>query len=102
MCFTAFIVHGVPPHCITSVLLLPVIKVKASKLQCMDNYRPIALILTKALERILPTRLEMFVLTTDNESKTLEENMVLMCVYSVKKTQLLCSVLRKFNHIYVF
>ena len=35
----------------------------------MGNYRPIALtsILSKVLERILLTRLEMFVLTTDNQ-----------------------------------
>lgn len=43
MCFTSFIVHGVLPDSITSMLLVPVIKDKAGKLNSMDNYRPIAL-----------------------------------------------------------
>ncbi len=65
MCFTGFMVHGVLPDSITSVLLVPVIKDKAGKLNSMDNYRPIALasILSKVQEIILLTRLEMFVLT---------------------------------------
>ena len=38
MCFTGFMIHGVLPDSLTSVLLVPVIKDKVGKLNCMDNY----------------------------------------------------------------
>ena len=87
MCFTGLIVHGVLPDAIISVLLVPVIKDKAGKLNSMDNYRPIALasILSKGLERILPTRLEMFVLTTDNQFGFKRKDGTDMCIYALKK-----------------
>lgn len=58
MCFTGFMVRGV----LISLLLVPVIKDTALERNSMDNYRPIALnsILSKVLERILQTRLEIF------------------------------------------
>lgn len=61
MCFNGCLVHGVLPNALMSVMLLPVLKDKAGKLNSIDNYRPIALasILSKVLERILLTKLEM-------------------------------------------
>lgn len=43
LCFTGLLVHGVLPDSILSVLLVPVLKEKAGRLNSMDNYRPIAL-----------------------------------------------------------
>ena len=69
MCFSGIMVHGVLPDSILSVLLVPVLKEKAGKLNSMDNYRPIALAipLSKVLEKIILNRIEMYVLTTDNQ-----------------------------------
>ena len=49
---------------IPSVLLVPVLKEKAGKLNSMDNYRPIALAstLSKVLEKNILNRIEMYVL----------------------------------------
>src|SRR4029434_6577159 len=61
MCLTGIMVDGVLPTSIMSVLLVPVLKNKAGKLNSIDNYRPIALasILSKVFERILLMKLEM-------------------------------------------
>ena len=55
MCFNGCLLHGVLPNAIMSVILVPVLKEKAGKLNNIDNYRHIALasILSKILERIL-------------------------------------------------
>lgn len=87
MCFTGLLVHGILPDSITSVLLVPVIKDKVGKINSIDNYRPIALasILSKVLERILLTRLEMFVLTTDNQFGFKRKHGTdTMCIHALK------------------
>ena len=69
ICFTGFLVHGILPDSILSVLLVPVIKDKAGKINSSENYWPIALasILSKVLERTILGRLEQFILTSDNQ-----------------------------------
>ncbi len=85
MCFTGFLVHGVLPNSIMSVLLLPVLKDKAGKLNSIDNYRPIALasILSKVVGRILLTKLEMYVLTTDNQFGFKRKHGTNLCIYAL-------------------
>ena len=87
MCFTGFMIHGVLPDSLTSVLLVPVIKDKVGKLNCMDNYRPIALasILSKVLERILLTRIETFILTMDNQFGFKRNHSTDMCIHALKE-----------------
>lgn len=56
ICFTGLVGHGILPDSLMSVILVPVIKdkaSKASKVSSIDNYRPIALasILSKVLEK---------------------------------------------------
>ena len=87
MCFTGFMVHGVLPNSILSVLLVPVLKDKAGKLNSRDNYRPIALasIISKVLERILLTRMEMYVLTTDNQFGFKRKHSTDLCIYGLKE-----------------
>ncbi len=48
---------------------MPIIEDKAGKINCLDNYRPIALASTssKVLERTLLNRLEKFVLTSNSQ-----------------------------------
>lgn len=40
--FTGLLIHGILPDSMLSILLAPVIKDKAGKVGCLDNYRPIA------------------------------------------------------------
>ena len=55
---TGFMIHGILPNSMLSILLVPVLKDKAGRVSCMDNYRPIALaiILSKVVERIMLDR----------------------------------------------
>uniref|UniRef100_A0A8C1PP13 Reverse transcriptase domain-containing protein n=1 Tax=Cyprinus carpio TaxID=7962 RepID=A0A8C1PP13_CYPCA len=87
MCFNGCLVHGVLPNAFMSVLLLPVLKDKAGKLNSIDNYRPIALasILSKVLERILLTKLEMYVLTADNQFGFKRKHGTDLCIYALKE-----------------
>lgn len=59
---------GIVPHPIMR-LLVPVIKDKADQINNTDKYRPIALasILSTVQEQTLLNRLEMFMLTHDNQ-----------------------------------
>lgn len=87
MCFTGFLTHGLLPDSITSVVLVPVIKDKAAKLNSLQNYRPIALasVISKVLENILYTRLEMYVLTSDNQFGFKKRHGTDMCIYALKE-----------------
>ncbi len=60
MCITGLLIHAILPNNMISVILVPVIKDKTGKINCNDNYRPIALasVLSKVLETILLSRLE--------------------------------------------
>lgn len=77
-------VHGVLPESILSVLLVPVLKDKAGKLNSMDNFRPIAFasIMSKVLERILLTRLEMYLLTVVNQFGFKRKHSTDLCIYA--------------------
>ena len=87
MCLTGIMVHGVLPNSIMSVLLVPVLKDKAGKLNSIDNYRPIALasILSKVFERILLMKLEMYVLTADNQFGFKRKHGTDLCIYALKE-----------------
>ncbi len=53
----------------------------------MDNYRPIALasILSKVLERIILNRMEMYVLTTDNQFGLQRKHSTGLCIFALKE-----------------
>ena len=86
-CFTGFFVHGFLPDSMISVLLAPVVKDKAGKITSKDNYRPIALasIVSKALERILLTRLEEFLTTQDNQFGFKKSHGTDQCIFVLKE-----------------
>lgn len=69
LCLTGFLYHGVLPDSMLSVMLVPVIKGKAGKINGMDNYRLIALasLYSLVLEKILLSRLEKYVAIADNQ-----------------------------------
>ena len=87
MYFNGCLVHGFLPNAIMYVMLVPVLKDKAGKLNSIDNYRPIALasILPKVLEKILLTKTETYVLTTDNQFGFKIKHRTDLCIYSIKE-----------------
>uniref|UniRef100_A0A3P9H128 Reverse transcriptase domain-containing protein n=1 Tax=Oryzias latipes TaxID=8090 RepID=A0A3P9H128_ORYLA len=87
MCFTAFLVHGFLPDSMIAVMLVPVIKNKAGKIGCTENYRPIALasILSKLFEIILLDMITEFVKTTHNQFGFKEKLGTDMCIYALKE-----------------
>ena len=66
---TGFMIHGIIPDSMLSILLVPVLKDKAGWVSCMDNYRPIALasILSNVVERILLDRVSGYLSSCDNQ-----------------------------------
>lgn len=41
LCFTGFIIHVILPDSMLCILLVSVIKDKAGKVSCLDNYKPV-------------------------------------------------------------
>ncbi|XP_016519354.1 RNA-directed DNA polymerase from mobile element jockey-like [Poecilia formosa] len=87
MCFTGYLVHGLLPNSVLSVILVPIIKVKAGKISSLENYRPIALAssLSKVLERVLLNTLEEFVLTSDNQFGFKPKHGTDMCIFMLQE-----------------
>jgi len=90
MCITGFLVHGTLPENMISVILVPVIKDKAGKINSKANYRPIALasVLSKVLEIILLNRLELYLLTNANQYGFKHKHGTDMAIYALKETVL--------------
>lgn len=67
--FTGFLIHGVLPESMLTVLLVPVIKDKTGKISSIENYRPIALanIISKVFEHILMDQRKEYLVTTNNQ-----------------------------------
>ena len=87
MCFSSFFVHGILPDSMMSVVLVPVIKNKCGNINSQDNYRPIALatILSKLIERIILNRIEMFLITNDNQFGFKKDHGTDQCIYILKE-----------------
>ena len=87
LCFSGLLAHGILPHSLLSVLLVPVIKDKTCKASSTDNYRPIALasIISKVLERIILERLQGYVETTDNQFGFKHKHGTDLCIYALKE-----------------
>jgi hypothetical protein len=80
-------VHGTIPDSMISVILIPVIKDKTGKINSKDNYRHIALasILSKIFEHVLYDRLELYLLTNDNQYGFKRKHGTDMCIYALKE-----------------
>ncbi len=71
-----------------SVILVPVIKDKTGKINNKDNYRPIVLasILSKIFEKVLFMRLELYLLTNDNQYGFKHKHVyIYICIYALKE-----------------
>ena len=86
-CITSFLVHGFLPDSLMSVVLCPIIKDKAGKINSKDNYRPIAIasIMSKLLERILLDRLDNFVITSSHQFGFKSKHSTDACIYVLKE-----------------
>ena len=75
------------PESMISVILVPVIKDKTSKINSKDNYRPIALasVLSKVLEYIILDRIEMYLVTHDNQYGFKRKHGTDLCIYALKE-----------------
>ena len=88
MCITGFFVHGFLPSSllsVVSVVLVPIIKDKCSKINSKDNYRPIALasIVSKQFENILLDRMSVTRSTMSNQfgfEKKTQDRLVYLCL----------------------
>ena len=80
---TDLMIHGIVPDSMLSILLVPVLKDKAGRVSCMDNYRPIALasILSKVVERILLDRITGYLSSCDNQFGFKPKHGTDMCIY---------------------
>ena len=87
ICFSSCFSHGFLPDNLMSVILVPVIKDKAGKINSKDNYRPIALasILSKVLEMIILKRIEEYLLTSDNQFGFKKKLGTDSCIYVLKE-----------------
>ena len=65
--------------------MVPVIKDKTGKISSTNNYRPIALasVLSKVLESILLDRIELYMVTTDNQYGFKHKRETDMCVLAL-------------------
>lgn len=85
--FNGLMTHGILPHSMLTVTLVPVIKDKAGKVGSLDNYRPIALasVLPKVLKKILLDRLNGYIETTDNQFGFKPKHGTDQCIYALKE-----------------
>ena len=69
MCITGFMVHGVLPESLMSVVLIPIVKDKKVKISSIDNYRPVAIAsaVSKVVEQICLDRLSEYLDTMGNQ-----------------------------------
>ena len=88
MCFTSFMVHGILPESLMSVILVPVIKNKCGNISDVNNYRPIALASTfsKLIESIILDRIELFLITNHNQFGFKKKHGTDQCIYALKET----------------
>ena len=87
MCFSSFFVHGFLPKTLMSVILVPIIKNKAGKVNSSDNYRPIALasVLSKLVEKVILNRTEHLLTTNHNQFGFKKLHGTDQCVYVLKE-----------------
>ena len=87
MCLSGFFVHGFLPSSFMSVVLIPIIKNKCGSISSKDNYRPIALasIVSKLMEGVIFSRIEKFLITSDNQFGFKKKHGTDQCVYVLKE-----------------
>ena len=92
--FSACLSHGFLPNDLMNVTITPIVKDKSKSISNATNYRPIGLanILSKLLERLLLTRLEEVIKTSDNQFGFKKNHGTELCIFTLKE------VITKYNN----
>ena len=87
LCMSSFLVHGFLLDEMMAVALVPIIKSKSGRIMSKDNYRPIALasIVSKVMEKILLSRLYIFLDTCSNQFGFKKKHSTDQCVFVLKE-----------------
>ena len=85
--FTGFMIHGMLPDSLLSVLLVPVVKDKSGKISSIDNYRPIALasIISKVLEIVILDRIKCYIDSSDNQFGFKAKHGTDLCIFALNE-----------------
>ncbi len=87
ICYTGMLIHGYLPDTLMTTHLIPVLKNKMGDVTDVANYRPIAIasVLSKTLEKILLTRLEDYLYTSDLQFGFKKGHSTDMAIYALKE-----------------
>lgn len=87
LCFTGFMMHGLLPDSMLSVMLVPVVKDKARKISSLDIYRAIALAstLSQGLQKNMLDRISEFIHSTDNQIGFKAKHSTDFCINAIKE-----------------
>lgn len=87
LCFSAMLIHGYIPSPLTESIIIPLVKNKCGNLSDVNNYRPIALatISSKCFEKILLSRCEIYLSTSDQQFGFKNNSSTDMCIYLLKE-----------------
>ena len=87
VCITGFFVHGFLPDSMLSTVLVPITKNKTSRIDRMDNYRPIAFasVMSKVVEIILLNIISKLLSTYSNQFGCQQKLGTDTCIYILKE-----------------
>ena len=86
-CLTSCFSHSFLPKSMLTVMLVPIVKNKAGKITCKDNYRPIALasVLSKVAEKIIQERMEPYLIVSCNQFGFKPKHGTDQCIFALKE-----------------
>ena len=84
---SAVLVHGYVPKSILKSVIVPIIKNKNKRISDKNNYRPICIsnVFTKVVEKVLYSRMEDYLQSTNNQVGFKRKHGTEMCVFVLKK-----------------
>ena len=84
---SAVLVHGYVPKSMLKSVIVPIIKNKNKRTNDKDNYRPICIsnVFTKVVEKVLYSRMEDYLQSTNNQFGFKQKHGTEMCVFVLKE-----------------
>ena len=85
--FSGFLCHGFLPSSLIESCIIPLVKNKSGDIRDEDNYRPIALatVVSKVFERIILSRIEVYLYTSENQFGFKPHVGTETCIYFLKE-----------------
>ena len=83
---SAILVHCYVPKSMLKSVIVPIIKNKNKRISDKDNYRPMCIsnVFTKVVEKVLYSRMEVYLQTTHNQFGFKQKHGTEMCVFVLK------------------